>query len=144
MINETYNLISGLLMQSTPPPPITSITFDLQNQWMDEAFGMSIVGMLIVFSALIILAVIIFNISKVLTFMQKKRLKTKGVEETETKDFAVSGEINAAIAMALSLYFGEIHDDEAAVLTIKRAPRPYSPWSSKIFSLRDIYNNYRI
>ncbi|MBE2188253.1 MAG: OadG family protein [Desulfobulbaceae bacterium] len=143
MINETYNLISGLLMQSTPQP-ITSITFDLQNQWMDEAFGMSIVGMLVVFVALIILAVIIFNISKVLAYMQKKRLKTQGVVETETKDIAVSGEINAAIAMALSLYFGEIHDDEAVVLTIKRAPRPYSPWSSKIFSLRDIYNNYRI
>jgi glutaconyl-CoA/methylmalonyl-CoA decarboxylase subunit delta len=143
MINETYNLITGMLMQTTPAP-ITSIKFDFNNQWMDDALGMSIVGMLVVFSALLILAFIIFNISKVLNLKQRKRLKTQGVEETETKDIAVSGEINAAIAMALSLYFGEIHDDEAAVLTIKRAPRPYSPWSSKIFSLRDIYNNYRI
>ncbi|PKL84863.1 MAG: hypothetical protein CVV22_10825 [Ignavibacteriae bacterium HGW-Ignavibacteriae-1] len=143
MINETYNLISGVLMQ-TSPAPITTITFDLQNQWMDEALGMSVVGMLVVFSALLILAFVVFNISTVLNFKQRKRLKTKGVEKTETQDIAVSGEINAAIAMALSLYYGEIHDDEAAVLTIKRAPRPYSPWSSKIFSLRDIYNNYRI
>lgn len=128
----------------TSPAPITTITFDLQNQWMDEALGMSVVGMLVVFSALLILAFVVFNISTVLNFKQRKRLKTKGVEKTETQDIAVSGEINAAIAMALSLYYGEIHDDEAAVLTIKRAPRPYSPWSSKIFSLRDIYNNYRI
>lgn len=143
MINEAYNFIFGFLMQSTPNP-ITSLQFDLQNQWMDDALGMSVVGMIVVFLALIILAFIIFNISKVLTFKQRKRLKIQGIEETDTKDIAVSGEINAAIAMALSLYFGEIHDDEATVLTIKRAPRPYSPWSSKIFSLRDIYNNYRI
>ncbi len=143
MINETYNLIAGTLMQTTTAP-ITSITFDLQNQWMDEALGMSIVGMLVVFAALVVLAIVVFNISKVLNLVQRKKLKTKGVEKTETQDIAVSGEINAAIAMALSLYYGEIHDDEAAVLTIKRAPRPYSPWSSKIFSLRDIYNNYRI
>ncbi|MCO5252291.1 MAG: OadG family protein [Candidatus Kapabacteria bacterium] len=143
MINETYNLLSGVLMQ-TSPPPITSLKFDLQNQWMDDAMGMSVVGMLVVFSALLILASVVFNIPKVINLVQRKKSKTKGVEKTETKEIAVSGEINAAIAMALSLYFGEIHDDEAAILTIKKAPRPYSPWSSKIFSLRDIYNNYRV
>jgi len=37
-----------------------------------------------------------------------------------------SGEVNAAIAMALSLYFSELHDQETAILTIKKAAKTYS------------------
>lgn len=130
-------------MQSTPDP-IIRLQFDLQNQWMGDATSMAIVGMFVVFSSLIILAIIISNTSKLLTYKQKKRLKEKGIDTVENKDIAISGEINAAIALALSMYFAEIHDDETTILTIKRAPRPYSPWSSKIYSLRDIFKNYRI
>lgn len=45
-------------------------------------------------------------------------------------------EINAAIAAAIFLYRQEVHDYEDTVLTIKRIDRAYSPWSSKIYSLR--------
>jgi Na+-transporting methylmalonyl-CoA/oxaloacetate decarboxylase gamma subunit len=140
---DFINVLNGFLLQSTPDP-IRTLQFDLNNQWMDDATSMSIVGMIVVFSSLIILAVIIFNISKLLTYKQKKRLKEQGIYKVENQDIAVSGEINAAIALALSMYFAEIHDDETTILTIKRAPRPYSPWSSKIYSLRDIFKNYRV
>jgi len=45
-----------------------------------------------------------------------------------------------AIAMALHLYYDEVHDDESNVITIKRIERRYSPWSSKIYGTN---NNLR-
>jgi len=48
----------------------------------------------------------------------------------------LSGEINAAIVMALYLYTNEIHDQEDPVITMVRVSRTYSPWSSKIYGLR--------
>ena len=60
---------------------------------------------------------------------------------TKSKD---SGEIPTtdivAIAMALHLYYDEVHDDESNVITIKRIERRYSPWSSKIYGIN---NNIR-
>ena len=50
----------------------------------------------------------------------------------------VSGEVNAAIAMALFLYSSEIHDQENPVITMIRVSRTYSPWSSKIYGLRKL------
>ena len=42
----------------------------------------------------------------------------------------------AAIAIALYKYSGKMHDKENTVLTINEASKVYSPWSSKIYSLR--------
>jgi len=47
-----------------------------------------------------------------------------------------SGEVFAAIAMAL-YEATELHDEEDSVLTIKDTERGYSPWSSKIYSMRE-------
>jgi hypothetical protein len=46
------------------------------------------------------------------------------------------GEVYAAIAMALYLYSNELHDQENPVITMIRTSKTYSPWSSKIYSLR--------
>jgi hypothetical protein len=59
--------------------------------------------------------------------------------EPETSSVAandVSGEINAAIAMALYMYSNELHDQENPVITMIKVSRTYSPWSSKIYGLR--------
>ena len=45
-----------------------------------------------------------------------------------------------AIAMALHLYYDEVHDDESNVITIKRIERRYSPWSSKIYGIHNQMN----
>ena len=52
----------------------------------------------------------------------------------------MSGEVNPAIAMALHLYQSELHDYENTVLTIQKVSRNYSPWSSKIYTLRKTPN----
>ena len=47
------------------------------------------------------------------------------------------GEIVAAISLALSLHLQDIHDYEKTVITMQKVMRPYSPWSSKIYGLRE-------
>jgi hypothetical protein len=48
-----------------------------------------------------------------------------------------SSEVHAAIAMALSETM-EWHDVESNVLTIHNVANNYSPWSSKIYTLREV------
>ena len=48
-----------------------------------------------------------------------------------------SNEIYAAIAMAI-FSSTEYHDEESGVLTIQRAVNIYSPWNSKINSLKEL------
>lgn len=46
-------------------------------------------------------------------------------------------EEQAAIAMAMHLYFNA-HDEESHVITIEEVERRYSPWSSKIYNMRNV------
>jgi hypothetical protein len=47
------------------------------------------------------------------------------------------GEVVAAISLALSMHMQDIHDYEKTVITMQKVMRPYSPWSSKIYGLRE-------
>jgi Na+-transporting methylmalonyl-CoA/oxaloacetate decarboxylase gamma subunit len=98
--------------------------------------GMTVIGYVIVFIALLLLYLVFYNISKVLTLKLRRLLRREGIIDKEKKDISIPGEVNAAIAMALHLYFQEMHDEETAILTINRASKIYSPWSSKIYGLR--------
>lgn len=46
----------------------------------------------------------------------------------------------AAITLVLSPFVSGMQNREKAVLTINRVERPYSPWSSKIYGLRQLPN----
>jgi hypothetical protein len=48
----------------------------------------------------------------------------------------VSDEEAAAIALAIHMYKIELHDMESLTITLKKVSRIYSPWSSKIYTLR--------
>ena len=69
-------------------------------------------------------------------------MKARGITDREmAKEKLVgheSGEYYAAIAMALHEYQNNIHDVEETLLTIQRTKRNYSPWSSKIYTLRHV------
>lgn len=98
--------------------------------------GMTVIGYVIVFIALLLLYIVFYNLTKLITGKIKRTLKKEGQEVDDKKSFEISGEVNAAIAAALYLYYNELHDQENTVLTINRVSRAYSPWSSKIYSLR--------
>ena len=58
--------------------------------------------------------------------------------KSNTSSGGQKGEVFAAIAMAIYAATEEVHDAENTVLTIRRVERTYSPWSSKIYGLRDL------
>jgi Na+-transporting methylmalonyl-CoA/oxaloacetate decarboxylase gamma subunit len=99
----------------------------------------TIVGMGVVFIALMVLTIIFNQIPKFFKIRLKKRFRRSGkavAEEDCCPD--ISGATNAAIGMALYLYFNELHDKESNVMTIEKVSKRYSPWSSKIYGLRNL------
>jgi len=97
-----------------------------------------IVGYCIVFMALLLLYLFFrYIIPTILRVIVGKSRSNKGSDSSETNQIVeVTGEVNAAISMALYLYLNELHDEESNILTIKRVSKIYSPWSSKIYGVR--------
>ena len=95
-------------------------------------------GYVIVFLALLMLYYIFRLLSKALTMNTKRKLARSGKLQNipEGQDVHISGETAAAIAMAVYLNY-ELHDKESDVLTIKKISKAYSPWSSKIYGMRN-------
>jgi Na+-transporting methylmalonyl-CoA/oxaloacetate decarboxylase gamma subunit len=98
----------------------------------------SFVGYVVVFASLLLLYTIFANMQKILTFKQRKKLKEQGHRAADAEELSLSGEVSAAISMAIHLHYAEVHDFEHTVLTIKKVQRTYSPWSSKLYGLRQI------
>ncbi|NLA15789.1 MAG: lamin tail domain-containing protein [Bacteroidales bacterium] len=98
---------------------------------------MSVLAMSVVFLALVLLTYVFKGTGRIAINLTQKKAdafhKTKKVSMAEA-----SGEIFAAIAMALHMYAKEteIHDIETTILTIEQVRKDYSPWSSKGQSMR--------
>ena len=101
--------------------------------------GMSISAMSVVFCGLILLFIAFKVVGKVAVNLSKRNaMKAKGIDKVEAKELSqATSEVYAAISMALHEMQDEVHDVEETVLTITRVKRSYSPWSSKIYTLRE-------
>lgn len=100
---------------------------------------LAVTAMAVVFTALILLFIIFKFIGKANIRAGKRRsAASEGTHIKESKYGEVPAETYAAIAMAMHLYAqeSESHDDESFVVTLRHTDRSYSPWSSKIYSLR--------
>jgi Na+-transporting methylmalonyl-CoA/oxaloacetate decarboxylase gamma subunit len=100
-----------------------------------------LVGVGIVFlSLLIVYWFFRYILTYVLNFRLKSFARKKGLHpaEVQTVKTIQTGEENAAIAMALYSYFNELHDVESGVVTIRRVSRHYSPWSSKLYNMKNL------
>ena len=107
-----------------------------------NGIGMSISAMSVVFCGLILLFIAFKMVGKASVSLSKRNaMKAKGItdkqEAKEKKLGEAPGEIFAAIAMAMHEMQSDVHDVEDTVLTITRVKRSYSPWSSKIYTLRE-------
>jgi Na+-transporting methylmalonyl-CoA/oxaloacetate decarboxylase gamma subunit len=103
---------------------------------------MSITSMSIVFLSLIFLYLVFKHIGKYNVNKSKARALAVSAgmgKKSLTDTDEIPGEVYAAIATALHAYFqdDETHDLENTVLTIDKVKRNYSPWSSKIYTLRE-------
>lgn len=104
-----------------------------------ETLVIAIVGYLIVFLALVLLFGFFKLVPMIITLRIKKKQIRSGKVPSDTGR-QISGEETAAIAMAIHLLLGEMHDEESGVLTIKKVSKTYSPWSSKIYAVRNQFN----
>ena len=119
------------------------MTIALVGGGENESFGIgtAFLTMIIVIAILVALYLLFKLLSG---FYSRNNLneinKHKGIETSAAGSAqSISGEVNAAIVMALYLYQHDLHDVEKAVLTIKKVSRTYSPWSSKIYGMNSIH-----
>ena len=118
----------------------TNDKIDMFAEKDKNGVAMAIMAMGIVFSALLLLCICFYIISKIGERVSSRN-KTKTLSSSETEIHVEkghdSGEEIAAIAMALHEHLNA-HDSENTVLTINKVKRAYSPWSSKIYGLRQL------
>lgn len=107
----------------------------------ENGFGMTIMAMAIVFTALLLLCLCFYAIGKIGSAVSRmNKMRAHGVSKEEAHEHITehdSGEVIAAIAMALNEHLNA-HDSENTILTINKVKRAYSPWSSKIYGLREV------
>jgi len=99
----------------------------------------AVLGYLVVFLSLLLLHVFFTSLPKIIYAKWKRDRVLSGKAVESEQQVILTGEEAAAIALALHLFL-EVHDEESGVLTINKVSKPYSPWSSKIYAVRNQFN----
>lgn len=119
----------------------TNKKIELFAEQDSNGFAMTIMAMSIVFSALLLLCLSFYGLSKIgATVSKMNKIRAHGTTPKEADEIIAShdsGEEIAAIALALYQHLNA-HDTENTILTINKVKRAYSPWSSKIYGLRHV------
>ena len=115
---------------------------DKFEQHAPIGIGMAISAMSVVFLGLILLYICFKLVGKAAIKLRKRNamIAHNITDKQEAKEKGLGeapGEVIAAISMALHEAQGADHDVEETILTISRVKRSYSPWSSKIYTLRE-------
>ncbi len=149
-LNSLYNRGDKLWIYFDKVTPSTNNVILNRNEKIEnfkdndpEGVGMTITAMVVVFLGLFLLYFVFKYIgATAIRLSQRRAMKASGLTKEQAKDIASeSGAVYAAIAMAIHEITEDEHDDENTVLTIKNVARNYSPWSSKIYTLRQLPKN---
>ena len=129
-------------------PSTNNLTLDsnekIDNFKQNDSFGigMTVSAMAVTFMGLLLLYLIFKQVGKISIAASKRNAKKAktGAINAANDDLAgeEAGEVFAAIATALYEVTEDVHDLENTVLTIHKVTRNYSPWSSKLYGLREI------
>ncbi|MCK9180043.1 MAG: lamin tail domain-containing protein [Bacteroides sp.] len=139
-------ILKGAKTNSFVTPSTNNITLD-KNEKVEKfkeqdkhGFGMSATAMLVVFFSLLLLYLAFKTTGRIAMNISKKNaIKMSKNKETESKELTTTtGEEIAAVVMALHEHLGGPHDYEDMVLTMNEVKRRYSPWSSKIYNMRQL------
>ena len=112
-----------------------------------NAVATTLMGFGIVFVILCLLVIVITLFGKAMApKVLVKKKKNEGTEPMTTNapvaeeydEVHLSTDECAAIAMALHLFYGDVHDEESRIMTTKKVERRYSPWNSKIYGLNNL------
>lgn len=106
--------------------------YGLESIMEANGFSLMIVGMLVVFCALLILMFLMKALKAVHVAMHNRKMaKEKAEGSGSDSPEEIPGVVVAAIAMTLILEGEQVHDDESMVLTLRHMSKPYSNWWQK-------------
>lgn len=96
-----------------------------------------------VFWAIVLLAVVLFfyflkRTDKLVAIRNEEKLKNAEPKSVKKQYDEPTEEIAVAIGLALSRYKVQYEEMENLRLTINKVSKQYSPWSSKIYSMRQL------
>jgi Na+-transporting methylmalonyl-CoA/oxaloacetate decarboxylase gamma subunit len=97
---------------------------------------MTMTSMLVVFVGLLLLYLIFRAIGNTAKRISNKRVASTGTLSVVRSESLLTGEVLAAISAAIYELNQDVHDVESTILTISEVKRKYSPWSSKLYTLR--------
>lgn len=117
--------------------------YNFRNLFIIYPDDLSSIRLLIWLNIVMLAIVLLYFIFRVIVPWMKKYssdLKEKRSMEAETGNSSEipTPDTEAAIALALYMYFNEMHDEESDIITVKRVSKTYSPWSSKLYSMRNL------
>ena len=117
--------------------PIMTIVLPVSVNNESYSIGTAFMTLTVVIAILVAMYLIFKLLSGLYTRDNRNKIsKQKGIVASAAgSEESISGEVNAAIVMALYYYQHDLHDVEKTVLTIKKVSRTYSPWSSKIYGM---------
>ncbi|HKM45824.1 MAG TPA: OadG family transporter subunit [Dysgonamonadaceae bacterium] len=99
---------------------------------------MTITAMFVVFMALFLLYIAFKFTGNFAKGLTKRKAIQSGKQLAEADSNELSGEVLAAISAAIFEMDQDVHDIESTILTIDEVKKTYSPWSSKIYGLRQL------
>ena len=109
-----------------------------------KIINISLVGYVMVLLALFVIYLFMSALSRVIAksyeIKENKQAALKGsghLEIRNKKGRAPSLETVAAIMMAIDKTYELHREEEKAIMTIEKFVRPYSPWSSKLYAMRN-------
>lgn len=105
----------------------------LQGIIQGGGFTLMIVGMIVVFSALVLLMFLMIGLKRYqeavhLRVQRKQRAQEELAKLREEASEEIPGVVVAAISLTLILEGEQVHDDETMVLTLRGISKPYSNW----------------
>ena len=85
---------------------------------------------------ILFIALFVFFLYRTDKIIKTKNQSLEQTVKTSPANGEATDEEAAAIALAIHMYKREMHDMESLTITLKKVSRIYSPWSSKIYTLR--------
>lgn len=138
--DEEGNYIATILPSVTPSSNNAVLEINPKVTSLQETdplgITLTITSVFVVFVGLILLYLIFKSIGKAAIRLSQRRVAHAGSLSAVRGESVLTGEVLAAISTAIHELSQDAHDIENTILTITEVKRRYSPWSSKIHTLR--------
>jgi hypothetical protein len=91
-------------------------------------------GIIVLFVALF--TYFLYRTNKIVDARNQLEIQNNSIKSNPNISAEIHEETAAAIALAIHMYKVDMHDQESFTITLKKVSKIYSPWSSKIYTLR--------